>query len=138
MYPETAGTAALAGRDLPPAAALAADKHLTALAQALQAAGTPGTLDTLRARAYLHLLTGQPAATLILQTTHPGRPGHQPNRGPDAGPTCPQAAAHPAARHPAPRHPAPRHPAPRRLAAPRPGPVPVPALACPGCAARST
>src|SRR6202000_540581 len=81
-FPETAGTAALSGRDLPPAASLAADKHLTALAQALQAAGIPGTLDTLRARAYLHLLTGQPAATLILQTTHPGR---DPRPGPGAG-----------------------------------------------------
>jgi hypothetical protein len=38
MFPETSGTAALAGRDLPPAAVLAADKHLTALAQALHAA----------------------------------------------------------------------------------------------------
>jgi Domain of unknown function (DUF222) len=85
MYPETSGTAALTGRDLPPAAALAADKHLTALAQALQAAGIPGTLDTLRARAYLHLLTGQGADTLVLQTTHPGPPGRQPPRSPGAG-----------------------------------------------------
>ncbi|MCW2909415.1 MAG: hypothetical protein JWL68_4204, partial [Actinomycetia bacterium] len=45
MFSETAGTAALAGRDLPPAAVLAADKHLTALAQALKAAGITGTLD---------------------------------------------------------------------------------------------
>ena len=65
MFPENAGTAALAGRDLPPAAALAADKHLTALAQAMKAAGRPGTLDILRAWAYLHLLSGRPAATLI-------------------------------------------------------------------------
>jgi hypothetical protein len=81
MFPETSGTAALSGRDLPPAAALAADKHLTALAQALKAAGIPGTLDTLRARAYLHLLSGQPADTLILQTASPGRPG-RPGREP--------------------------------------------------------
>ena len=73
MFPETAGTAALAGRDLPPAAVLAADKHLTALAQAMKAAGQPGTLDILRAWAYLHLLSGKPAATL-LHTTHPQRP----------------------------------------------------------------
>src|SRR6202044_1309099 len=90
-FPETGGTAALSGRDLPPAAVLAADKHLTALAQALQAAGTPGTLDTLRARAYLHLLTGQPADTLILQTTHPGSPGRQPPHGPDPGTHVPPA-----------------------------------------------
>jgi hypothetical protein len=91
MFPETSGTAALSGRDLPPAAALAADKHLTALAQALQAAGTPGTLDTLRARTYLHLLSGQPAGTLILQTTHPGRPGRQPPHGPGDGSHVPPA-----------------------------------------------
>jgi hypothetical protein len=93
MFPETGGTSALSGRDLPPASVLAADKHLTALAQALQAAGTPGTLDTLRARAYLHLLTGQPAATLILQTTHPGRPGRQPTPSPGAGTRAPGSGA---------------------------------------------
>jgi Domain of unknown function (DUF222) len=91
MFPETAGTAALSGRDLPPAAALAADKHLTALAQALQAAGIRGTLDTLRTRAYLHLLTGQAADTLILQTTHPGSPGRQPPHSPGAGTHVPPA-----------------------------------------------
>src|SRR6202042_1278168 len=90
-FPETSGTAALSGRDLPPASVLAADKHLTALAQALQAAGTPGTLDTLRARAYLHLLTGQPATTLILQTTHPGPPDRQPTPGPGTGARVPPA-----------------------------------------------
>jgi Domain of unknown function (DUF222) len=78
MFPETSGTAALAGRDLPPAAVLAADRHLTALAQALHAARIPGTLDTLRARAYLHLLSGQPAGTLILQAARPGRPHREP------------------------------------------------------------
>jgi hypothetical protein len=100
MFPETSGTAALSGRDLPPAAALAADKHLTALAQALKAAGIPGTLDTLRARAYLHLLSGQPASTLILQSASPGRPGREPPRGPradthipSAGPAAPDSAA---------------------------------------------
>src|SRR6202034_3069221 len=70
MFPETSGTAALAGRDLPSAGVLAADKHLTALAQAMKAAGQPGTLDILRAWAYLHLLSGKPAATLIHTTQH--------------------------------------------------------------------
>ena len=106
MFPETSGTAALSGRDLPPAAVLAADKHLTALAQALKAAGIPGTLDTLRARAYLHLLSGQPADTLILQTASPGRPGREPSCGPradthvpSAGPAAPDSAAPGAAGH---------------------------------------
>ena len=134
MFPETSGTAALSGRDLPPAAALAADKHLTALAQALKAAGIPGTLDTLRARAYLHLLSGQPASTLILQSASPGRPGREPPRGPGPAPTSPQnqVAQHPAARHPAAQHPAPRRPAPP---APRPIRVRTASL---GCTAQST
>ena len=97
MFPETSGTAALSGRDLPPAAALAADKHLTALAQALKATGIPGTLDTLRARAYLHLLTGQPAATLILPTASPGPPATTRAPAPAAPPGS-TAPAHPAAR----------------------------------------
>jgi hypothetical protein len=48
-WAEHAGTAALAGRDLPPASVLAADQNLTALAKQLKAAGVPGTMDTLRA-----------------------------------------------------------------------------------------
>jgi len=79
-WDEHAGTAALAGRDLPPASVLAADHHLTALATRLKAAGVPGTMDTLRARAYLALLTGTPATSLLPgdpQTT--SRPPHEPD-----------------------------------------------------------
>ena len=96
MFPEISGTAALAGRDLPPAAVLAADKHLTALAQAMKAAGQRATLDILRARAYLHLLSGQPAATLIPVTT---TPGSEPPRGGgrQQAPRGPRAGAHVAA-----------------------------------------
>jgi hypothetical protein len=101
MFPETSGTAALAGRDLPPAGVLAADKHLTALAQAMKAAGQPGTLDILRAWAYLHLLSGKPAATLIPATGTPGdaTPGHagsEPPGGtdPHGGPSGPDAGTH--------------------------------------------
>jgi hypothetical protein len=64
-WTEPAGTAALAGRDLPPAGVLAADANLTALARQLQAAGAEGTLDTLRAQIYLALLTGTPATALL-------------------------------------------------------------------------
>lgn len=59
-FTEAAGTAALAGRDLPPAEVLAADRNLTALALDLRKAGAEGTLDQLRARVYLGLLTSQP------------------------------------------------------------------------------
>jgi len=44
---------------------LAADKHLSALAQAMKQAGAEGTMDQLRARAYLHLLGGGDPATLL-------------------------------------------------------------------------
>ena len=142
MFPETSGTTALAGRDLPPAAALAAGKHLTALAQALQAAGIGGTLDTLRARAYLHLLTGQPAGTLILQATHPGRPGRHPHPGPGAGTHIPPApgSTPPGSTPPGSTPPGSTPPAAHPRAAqpppvPRPSPVPVWAVS-PHCAAR--
>jgi hypothetical protein len=62
---DPSGTASLTGRDLPPAEVLAADKHLTALARAMKKAGTEGTMDQLRARAYLHLLAGGTPHTLL-------------------------------------------------------------------------
>jgi hypothetical protein len=54
------GTAGLAGRDLPPADVLAADKRIDTLARHLRAAGAEGTMDQLRARVYVALLLGQP------------------------------------------------------------------------------
>jgi hypothetical protein len=53
---EDTGTAALAGFGLPPAEVLAADQRLTARAHTLRDAGLPGTLEELRARAYLDAL----------------------------------------------------------------------------------
>jgi hypothetical protein len=64
-WAEPAGTAALAGRDLPPASVLAADANLTALAKQLKAAGVAGTMDTLRAQVYLALLSGVPVSSLL-------------------------------------------------------------------------
>jgi hypothetical protein len=72
---QPSGTATLAGRDLPPAGVLAADKHLTALAQAMKKAGAEGTMNQLRARAYLHLLAGQPAETLLTSAAGAGTAG---------------------------------------------------------------
>jgi len=68
-WDEHAGTAALAGRDLPPADVLAADHNLSALAGSLRRAGMSGTLDQLRAQAYLALLTGQRITALSGQET---------------------------------------------------------------------
>jgi hypothetical protein len=78
-WDESAGTAALAGRDLPPVSVLAADQNLTALATQLKNAGVAGTLDTLRAQAYLALLTGVPVTSLLPSAngpsdTDPGNP----------------------------------------------------------------
>ena len=58
LWREDAGTAALCGRDLPPAEALAADQAITAYARDLKAAGLDGTMDQLRARAFLDLALG--------------------------------------------------------------------------------
>jgi hypothetical protein len=77
-WTEPAGTAALAGRDLPPAAVLAADANLTALAKQLKAAGGTGTLDTLRAHIYLALLTGAPVSSLLPAGPSPSCPSNAP------------------------------------------------------------
>src|SRR5262249_56355735 len=55
-WPESSGNAGLAGRELPAADAIAADRRLTAIARALQAAGAPGSLDQLRAAGFAALL----------------------------------------------------------------------------------
>jgi hypothetical protein len=55
---EDSGNGALAGRELPPAAMLAADQKITWWACQLKAAGLGGDMDQLRARAFLDLLTG--------------------------------------------------------------------------------
>jgi hypothetical protein len=55
-WQEDAGTAALAGYGLPPADVLAADQQLTTRALALRDAGLPGSVEELRARAYLDAL----------------------------------------------------------------------------------
>ena len=101
VWDEHSGTAALAGRDLPPADVLAADKRINALAKHLKSAGLDGTLDQLRARVYTALLLGQPVESLEPPDTEPpdtdrpgsDRPGSQPPRDergvgqpPDGGP----------------------------------------------------
>ncbi len=57
-WAEPSGNAGLAGRELPPAAVLAADQKITAWARELKKAGLEGGMDALRARAYLDLLLG--------------------------------------------------------------------------------
>jgi hypothetical protein len=58
-WSEGSGNGALAGRELPSADAIAADRRISAIARALQEAGTAGTMDQLRAAAFVALLTGR-------------------------------------------------------------------------------
>jgi hypothetical protein len=67
---EDAGTAALCGRDLPSADVLAADQRITARALELKSAGLTGTMDELRARAYLDFLLGRGSMPVTPQTTN--------------------------------------------------------------------
>ncbi len=64
-WTEAAGTAAIAGRDLPPAAVLAADRTLDADGRWLKAHGVEGTMDQLRAKAFTARLTGQPLDSFL-------------------------------------------------------------------------
>jgi len=72
LWHEPAGTSALAGRDLPAAFTLAADRELAAAARKLKRAGAEGTLDQLRASVFLARLAGQPDHALL---PAPGAPG---------------------------------------------------------------
>src|SRR5579864_793111 len=55
-WAEDSGNAALVGRELPPAEVLAADQRVSWWAKQLKKAGLDGSMDELRARAYLDLL----------------------------------------------------------------------------------
>ncbi len=78
-WQETSGNSALAGRELPAAEMIAADKRITAIAQALKKAGAPGNLDQLRAAVFTALLTGRDPQTLLPASPRsqasPGSPG---------------------------------------------------------------
>ena len=66
VWREPSGTASIAGRDLPPAEVLAADKRIDALAKQLKKTGAEGSLDQLRAQVYTALLTGMPLDELLV------------------------------------------------------------------------
>jgi hypothetical protein len=57
-WAEASGNAGLAGRELRPAQALAADQRVTAWARELRKAGLEGDMDQLRARALMDILLG--------------------------------------------------------------------------------
>jgi hypothetical protein len=65
VWHEPSGNAALAGRELPPADAIAADAQLTADAGWLRDNGMTGTLAELRSAAYLARLSGRDLAEVL-------------------------------------------------------------------------
>lgn len=65
-FQELSGTAALSGRDLPPAAVLAGYQHIDSQARAMQAAGYEADLERLRAAVYLSLVTGRDVDTMLM------------------------------------------------------------------------
>src|SRR3954447_19303391 len=78
-WAEDSGNAALMGRELPPAEVLAADQRISAWARELRGAGLEGSMDELRARAYLDLLLGQDSRPLPGQDSQPAAPGEAGN-----------------------------------------------------------
>ncbi len=81
---EQSGNCQLAGRELPPAAVLAANENLTARALELRAAGVPGGMDELRALAYLEALGALNPLEDILGGTGEGT-GEGTEGGPGSG-----------------------------------------------------
>ena len=92
---EEAGTAALCGRDLPSADVLAADQRISARARELKSAGLPGTLDELRARAYLDFLLGRDSTPQ--QPSHQPQPATPPGESPGESPAGDPPAGGPSA-----------------------------------------
>jgi hypothetical protein len=85
-WAEDSGNAALMGRELPPAEVLAADQRISAWARELRGAGLEGSMDELRARAYLDLLLGQDSRPLPGQDSQPAAPGEAGNGDGSSGP----------------------------------------------------
>ena len=81
-WSESSGNAALAGRELPSADAIAADRRIAAIARALKEAGATGTMDQLRAAVFVALLTGREPESLQTADEEAGR-------RPEAGETRP-------------------------------------------------
>ena len=93
LWREDAGTAALCGFHLPPDQVLAADQAITSLAMDLKSAGCPGTMDQLRARAYLDMLLGKDTRRSEEQRgAEPADAGACTGAGSGTGPGGPAAA----------------------------------------------
>ena len=78
-WAEVSGNAGMTGRELPPDQVLAADQKINALARQLKKAGLEGSMDELRAKAFMDLLLGTDSRP------RPGGPGHAADRRRAAG-----------------------------------------------------
>ena len=89
-WAEDSGNAALMGRELPPDEVLAADQRIRWRAGELKKAGLEGSMDELRARAYLDLLPGKDSRPRAPQATGTTGQDDAPGTGPapDAGPAA--------------------------------------------------
>ena len=85
-WPDPAGTANLAGRNLPAASVLAADKRLCRIAAGWKKHGAAGGMDLLRARAYLALLLGLDTSTPPVDLLPAAARSAGPGRNDAAGP----------------------------------------------------
>ena len=74
-WAEASGNAGLAGRELPPAQALAADQRVNAWARQLRQAGVEGSMDELRARAYLDILLNRDSRLAVQHDDADGADG---------------------------------------------------------------
>jgi hypothetical protein len=70
-WPEGSGNGAIAGRELPADRTILADRHIRALARALQQSGMTGTLEQISAEVFLALLTGESPESLLAATRQP-------------------------------------------------------------------
>ena len=120
------GTATLAGRCLPPAAALTASTRLTQIAAAWKKHGACGGMDLLRAHAYLALLNGQSVDAPPASLLPPGLPAAGCSRADGAPASSPHDDPAAGRRQPVPaglRGPGPDSP-PGPGSPPRPGRLP--------------
>ena len=86
-WAEDSGNAALAGRDLPPDEVLAADQRISWWARQLRKAGLEGSMDELRARAYLDLLLDKDSRPAAAASDGKGSATRKPGESGEPGAT---------------------------------------------------
>jgi hypothetical protein len=91
-WAESSGNAGLAGRELPEADVITADRRLTAQARWLKANGATGTIAQLRAAAFTAVLNGRDITTLLPATPPAGPPPAGTAGPPPAGTAGPPPA----------------------------------------------